>query len=130
QLLDDIAQRLAPGTGPNSSGQSGNRLPVRRLAIRALPWALPALAIGVAALLLAAWRIPTRVQLNLTVDRMVFKLSGTRATPILEPVGFRSLAIENFKSFAFDPQRIQVADPRKYQEHKGGFLPNAWTSVK
>jgi TIR domain len=72
---------------------------------------LPSAIIVAAALGLMNWRMPTRVEIDLTVDRVAFTLSGSELVPILDKsVSFRSLSIESFDSIAFKAARLLDAE--------------------
>ncbi len=72
---------------------------------------LPSVVIGAVALSLMNWRIPTRVQLDLHVDRVAFTVAGAEPVPILDkPINFQSLSIEAFEKIAFKPAKVQIAD--------------------
>jgi hypothetical protein len=70
---------------------------------------LPSVLVAIAAVVLANWRIPTRVLLDITVDRVSFTLAGDEAIDIPERgLGFRSLAIENFDRAVFTPGGLAI----------------------
>ena len=73
---------------------------------------LPSVLVAIAAVVLANWRIPTRVLLDITVDRVSFTLAGDEAIDIPErALGFRSLAMENFDRAAFTPSGLAIRVP-------------------
>ncbi len=80
------------------------------------------------AIILMNWRIPTRVQATLTVDRAEFTVSHAPSSRILDAVSFHSLHVENFESLSFQPAILQVADPRQYNFESDTFPESAWTS--
>jgi hypothetical protein len=90
---------------------------------------LPAVVVFVVGLILAFWRIPTRVQVDLTVDRALFTVGGTDATPILNSVGFQFLTVAKFAGIQFSPERFEVADPTHYSPTEGRYPESAWTSL-
>lgn len=72
---------------------------------------LPSVVIGAVALSLMNWRVPTRVQLDLHVDRVAFTVAGAEPIPILDKsINFQSLSIEAFEKIAFKPAKLQMAD--------------------
>ncbi len=81
------------------------------------------------AILLMNWRIPTRVQATITVDRAEFTVSHAPSSRILDAVSFHSLHVENFESLSFQPAILQVADPRQYNFESDTFPESAWTSL-
>jgi hypothetical protein len=90
---------------------------------------LPAVVAVAVGLILVFWRIPTRVQVELTVDRASFTLGGTEATPILNSVGFQFLSVARFAGIEFSPERFEVADPTRYSPTEGHYPESAWTSL-
>ena len=75
---------------------------------------LPSATIVAAALGLMNWRMPTRVEIDLTVDRVAFTVSGAEPTPILDKsVSFRSLSIESFDSITFKAARLLDAQAKE-----------------
>lgn len=81
------------------------------------------------AILLMNWRIPTRVQATLTVDRAEFTVGHSPSSRILDAVSFHSLHVENFESLSFQPDILQVGDPRQYNFEFDSFPESAWTSL-
>lgn len=77
-------------------------------------------------IILMNWRVPTRVQMALTVDRAEFTVGSTSSTRILDAVPFHSLHLENFQTLSFHPQVLEVADPRQYDLQADRFPPSAW----
>ncbi len=68
---------------------------------------IPSVFIMVAAFSLMNWPVPTRVQIDLVVDRVAFSLAGTQPVPILDnAVGFHTLSIESFESITFKPAKL------------------------
>ncbi len=90
---------------------------------------LPTLVVVAAVLALMNWRIPTHVQIELTVDRVVFTLGGTGAasTPILKSVRFQSITVEKFARIELEPEKLDVADPSEYILADNRYL--AWKSL-
>lgn len=90
---------------------------------------LPAVVVSVVALSLVFWRIPTRVQVELTVDRASFTIGGTDATPILNSIDFQFLTAAQFAGIEFSPEQFEVADPARYIPMEGRYPESAWTSL-
>jgi len=82
----------------------------------------------VATLVLVAWRIPTHVQVNLTVNRAVFSV-GSDSTRILDLVRFQSITIEDFDRIELNPERLEVADPVQYEIAQDRYPESAWNSI-
>jgi hypothetical protein len=88
---------------------------------------LPSLVIAAVTLVLMNWRVPTRVQIDLVVDRVAFSIAGSQAVPILDKsMGFQSLSIESFDSITFKPVKLQLADSGR-AEDDGADIP--WNSI-
>jgi hypothetical protein len=89
---------------------------------------LPAVIVSMATLTLMIWRIPTQVQVELTVARALFTIGGSNVTPILNSVGFQFLTVAQFAGMAFSPEQLGVADPTRYISTEGRYPESAWTS--
>ena len=88
---------------------------------------LPSVVIAAAAFGLMNWRVPTRVQIDLVVDRVAFSIGGSQPVPILDKsAGFHSLSIENFDSITFKPAKLQMADPDHVDD---GHVDVAWKVI-
>jgi len=71
----------------------------------------PGVAILAAALAAAIWRVPTRLQLDLVVDRLGITLAGEGPIDMpARPLGFRTLSVENFDRLTFTPDRVRWTD--------------------
>ena len=58
------------------------------------------------------WHLPTRIQLELVVERMSFTLADDQQVEFpARPLSFRALTVENFDAARFTPQHfVQVAN--------------------
>jgi hypothetical protein len=83
----------------------------------------------VVVLVLMNWRIPTRVQVELTADRAVLTVGGADATPVLNAVAFQSLTVEKFARIVFRPMTFEVADPAQYIPAEDRYPESAWTAL-
>jgi hypothetical protein len=92
--------------------------------------AMPTAVVVMAVLVLMTWRVPTRVQVDLTVNRAVFMLDGTDSTPILDSVSFQSMTVERFARLVFSPEKLEVADPAQYKPMEDGYQQSAWKSLR
>jgi hypothetical protein len=90
---------------------------------------LPAVVVSVVAAILMIWRIPSRVQVELTVDRASFTIGGTDATPILNSVGFQFLTAAKFAGIVLSPEQLEAADPTRYIPTEGRYPESASTSL-
>ena len=90
---------------------------------------LPSAIIVGTALALMNWRMPTRVQIELVVDRVVFSIAGPDSIPILDKAAsFQSLGVESFESIVFKPKLLQIADPRDIESDTAEIRWNAVAS--
>ena len=90
---------------------------------------MPTLMVVVAVLVLMSWRIPTHVQVDLTVDRAAFSIGGPDWSPILHSVNFQSISFEKFAYIKFSPEKLEVADPAQYILTEDRYLESAWKSL-
>lgn len=113
--------------------------PVRSRIFLVLLWiALPSVLLGLAALVLNLWHLPTRVQIELRAKSLEFSTSQERpAYPLLDfPLRFASLEIDGFQHAEFSPKHpnslcSDTQRPRVMQtlEIYGGAFPRAVLSV-
>ncbi len=90
---------------------------------------LPSVVVIAVVVALMNWRIPTRVQVELTADRAMFTVGGTDTAQILNTVGFESLTVEAFARIVFSPKTLEVANPAQYLPREDRYPPSAWTSL-
>ncbi len=94
-----------------------------------LLFTLPTAVVIVAVFVLMNWYTPTRVQVDLTVDRAIFTVGGINSTSILNSVRLQSLTVEKFTRIDFNPERLEVADPAQYILTEDRYPESAWTSL-
>lgn len=72
----------------------------------------PTALAGICLPLLMVWRVPTRIHMEITVDRAEFTVGPAQAqfVPILSTAEFTSLAVERFATIDFEPETLEVAD--------------------
>jgi hypothetical protein len=69
----------------------------------------PSVLVVIVGFLLTSWRAPTRVQLDVAVDRIGFILAAGEPVDLPErALNFRSLTIENFDRAVFAPKALSV----------------------
>lgn len=90
---------------------------------------LPTLVVGVAVIILMSWRVPTRIAVDLSVDRAVFTVGGTDSTPILNKLGVQSIAAEKYARVQFSPAKLEIADPAQYIPAEDQYPESAWVSL-
>ncbi len=130
----DGAQNRVPA---NEQPQPRNTEPVEKpQPLRSLLLlSLPTVVLLLLFLLLAHWRTPTRVNLELVTRRVAFTIAGYEQRDILNnSVGFHSLAIEKFAHIELHPRRVAVADPAGWVPSEGpamGEYPaSAWYDLE
>lgn len=101
----------APGTHrPQASRRAAPRRSRPRLWLALSTMILLALL----SLLSAFWRLPTRVQLDVTTARLAFTLGGEESREILNrSVSFSSLVLEGCGTVVFAAEKLEVADPQQ-----------------
>ena len=102
-----VASVATPPPIASAEDSSGIQPPTRPILRQALLFILlPTLVAGGASLALMSWRLPTRLQLDLVVERMSFTLAGDQAVDFpAQPLDFRMLSIENYERIRFTPER-------------------------
>ncbi|HBA72078.1 MAG: hypothetical protein A2X82_02695 [Geobacteraceae bacterium GWC2_55_20] len=88
---------------------------------------LPTLLVGMTTLILMTWRIPSHVQVELTVNRVVFNISGNESKRILTPIQVRSVTAEKFEHLEIHPERLEMANPAQYLIEQDRYPESAWT---
>lgn len=113
KLLAQI-RTLVAGGGAGTSALGAVAAPrKRRLPVKRRSWlmlaffVLPSLLAVAAALVLMSWRVPTRIELALQVDRLGFVLAGSEPVPVLErAVTFNALSLEQLARVALHATRL------------------------
>jgi hypothetical protein len=123
-LVDNVRAKLGapPVVRPRPRPQPGTRKAVRK----ALWLGVPAAAVAVVALVLTTVHVPTRVKLDLAVDRLTFTVGGEERVPLLEAVDFLSLTVEHLQALQFDPTWLAIADPARYDDELDRYADDAW----
>jgi hypothetical protein len=98
----------------------------RRVVRAALLLSLPTLIVGAVVVALMWWRVPTRIAMALTVDRLVFSVAGDELTPVLTSLPFRSVTVEKPATVKFTPARLALFDPSRQVEERSGFPEPDW----
>jgi hypothetical protein len=82
----------------------------RRLGL-ALMLLSPGVVILAATVAAAIWRVPTRLQFDLVIERLAFTVAGEQPVDVpVRPLGFRTLSVENFDRLTFTPERVRWID--------------------
>ena len=87
---------------------------------------IPTLVTVVVALGLLRWRLPTRVNVDLTVDRVSFTVGGAESAAILNSVAFSSITVKKFALIELTPAKLEVADPLQYVLGDDSYPESAW----
>jgi hypothetical protein len=77
----------------------------RAVVLRLLMLALPTAAVTAAALVLLHWRMPTQIQIDLTVNRIILIPAGNDSVPILNDMAFQSITVGRFATLRLTPKR-------------------------
>ena len=124
QLLKDI-ERLV-------------KSPPQRTEVVSRPWwkrvhplwlvSIPTVVAAVIVSGLMLWPISTRIQVELTTERVEFAVeaSASQAHAMVGPLTARALGIERFTTISFEPESMEVADPAQYDMDKDDFPASAW----
>lgn len=123
-LVDNVRAKLGapPAVRPRPRPQPKTRRAVRK----ALWLGAPAAAVAAVALILTTVHVPTRVKLDLAVDRLTFTVGGEERVPLLDAVDFLSLTVEHLNALQFDPTWLAIADPAKYDDELDRYADDAW----
>ena len=83
------------------------------------------------AISLMNWRVPTRVEVQVTADRISMIIGGEagQLSRLLDALEFQTLAIRNFSVVRLNPQKVQVADPGQYDLENDRFPSSAWKQL-
>ena len=139
RLVDDIRAAIrgpeqdetggvAAATGEPRSEATGRRRILLTLAALAAPTVI-ALA---GALALMQWHLPTRIEVDLLVDRVALTVAATAGSPALRGVDLidgghvRLVQVEGVESVRFDPGALEIADESRYDTGSGRFPEDAW----
>jgi len=80
---------------------------------------------------LMTWQVPTRVETQITADRVSVTIGGEadQLSRLLDGLDFRSLAIQNYSEVRLHPQVVRMADPGQYDLENDRFPSSAWTQL-
>jgi hypothetical protein len=102
----------------------------RRRLLILLGLAAPSLLAAVAALVLMQWHKPTRVQLDLLVDRVALTVASDRPeegfATLIGPANVGALRAQRVGRVAFAPQALELADEARFDLEAGRFPDDAW----
>ncbi len=102
----------------------------RSIAFRIGTLALPAVVMGLGAVAMMKVRMPTHVQLDLTVQKVKFTMGGANRAPILDTLGFSELGIEKFRSVSLSPKSLRVVDAEKLDAAPEHSKPALWRELR
>jgi hypothetical protein len=114
--------------------------PPKQIAVGPKPWwkrvspiwlvSAPAILAAAVVVGLMLWSIPARVQVELTTERVEFKIGETtQGKTTLEGFDMQSVSIEKFDALSFEPDRVEVADPSQYRVETDDFPSSAWKAL-
>ena len=92
---------------------------------------LPTIFVTLVVWVLMTWQCPTKVELDLRVERAKFTVEAreTRSFLILNSIDFQSISVDNFTSFTIEPKKLEIADPLQYDIEKDHFPDSAWKAL-
>lgn len=99
----------------------------RSVAFRLGALLLPAVVMGVGALVMMNLRWPVRVLLELPVSRVGLTSAAGKAAAVLELPAFTALTIERFRSVAFHPRQLRAVPAEREVSADGGATP--WVTL-
>ena len=116
------------GEAPARSGKAATHSPVSWRRRTFLLLSLPTAAVVMAVWILHVWRVPTRIEAELTTSHVEFTI-GPAPSPVelLKAVPFQHLAFEKFSSVRFDADTIERAIPSLPVP---GAPPPAWSPLR
>ncbi len=93
---------------------------------------IPAVVAAAIVIGLMMWSISTRIQVELTTERVEFAVDASAAQDraMLGRLTARALGIEKFTTISFEPESMEVADPNQYEIDKDDFPPSAWKPIR
>ncbi len=99
-----------------------------RLVYAMLLMVLPTGVVALVVIILMLWRVPTHVQMSLTVSRAEFTIGETTSPSvrILDPLEVHSVTFEKFSRVVFEPTELEVADWAQYDFEEDRFQSSAW----
>jgi hypothetical protein len=105
--------------------------------LRNVLWlSLPTLAVLLLVFSSTRWYLPTRIQVDVTTQRLAFVVGGEKPREILSAsVQFSSLVIEDCAKITLTPERLEAADPLLFvlaeEPGKPGHYPeSAWRELE
>jgi hypothetical protein len=105
-------------------------MPRRKLFILLLILVIPPVIVGSIVLILMNWRLRTRVNSTIVVNRVQFSAAAEKkATPLLKSVEVLSLSLERFSGVQFRPNTFRVANPKQYVFATDTYPAYAWSSL-
>ncbi len=75
---------------------------------------LPSVFAGGAAFALVNWRSPSHIQVQLSADRILFRVNGAEPIRVLNSVAIRSVTLENYSRLEMTPDRGETADTEAF----------------
>lgn len=76
---------------------------------------LPTVIAGAVLLVLLNWHVPTHVLIELKVNKTAFRVGGTDTTRIVEGLGLKSVAIQDFSAIKLTPAKLVSPAPDETQ---------------
>jgi hypothetical protein len=102
----------------------------RQLVFRILGLGAPTLLAALVALALMQWHKPTRVELDLLVDRLALTVASDRPeeafATLVGPGKVAALRVQRAGRVAFEPRTLEIADESRFDLKANHFPDDAW----
>lgn len=99
-----------------------------------LRWFLPSTIWVFLLLLLMGWRLPTKIETDLVVERVNFTVGGTDRGLLMNSARFHSIHIQKFSRIELRPETVEVADPKEFilnvDPKESRYSDAAWKSIR
>lgn len=120
------------GQGERASAKGRGTEGRQRILLTLLGLAAPTAISLAATLVLMQWHRPTRVELDLTLDRLAFTVAPTSSAGPASPVELMNqgqmgvVQAERVTRVVIDQRTTEVADPTRYDRKSGRYPEDAW----
>jgi len=99
-----------------------------RARLISLAWiVLPSAVVALLILVLIRWRVPTAVEIDVSVRRAELRAHGPDPQVLLDSAEVRSVSLRGFGEVRLSPAAVWIADPAKYDLERDTYPDDAWT---
>jgi len=104
--------------------------PQARARLISLAWILlPSAVVALLVLGLIRWRVPTLVEIDVSVRRAELRGEGPDPQVLLDSAEVRSVSLRGFEELRLSPVALWIADPAKYDLARDTYPDSAWTAL-